>query len=283
MPAHAQAGSWGGLRFAAGRGRRPVAPFSVAQSEELAVLGLDLFVHVLDQTAPAQQVAAELFDELFEAGAPLRARRHLMCFGNGRADSQEVAHVQRHRLDQDVLVAFELVVLAREAVQSLADRGLALVATVGREERGQRGGNDRRLGQALHRGQLVEAARVVALQEDVEAMTRRREAHSDLTGQSRRRGRAPPAARRAAGAGPDASAGEAASRRHRAGQDRRHRARAEARRPPRLARAAAGGRRHRRCRHGLAAPCPGWEQPAAPAHSSRRSATPGRRRSGQPR
>src|SRR5438445_609657 len=70
--------------------------------------------------------------ELLEADAALRARRLLMRLRHRRAHCEEVAHVQRQRLDQDVLVTFEPGELIREAIQSLGDRGLAPVAAVGR-------------------------------------------------------------------------------------------------------------------------------------------------------
>lgn len=72
---------------------------------------MDFLEHVLDQAVPAQQMPAELFDELLEARPPLRTCRILMGFGHRRADRQKVAHVERQRLDQDVLVALQFVEL----------------------------------------------------------------------------------------------------------------------------------------------------------------------------
>ena len=76
-------------------------------------------------------MAAELFDELLEAGLALGAGRILMGFGNGRADGQEVADEQRQRFDLDVLVALQVFGLPRQAIQPLGNGGLALVAGIG--------------------------------------------------------------------------------------------------------------------------------------------------------
>ena len=68
---------------------------------------MQLLHHVAHQTAPAQQMAAELFDELLEACLALGASRFLMGLGNRRADGEEVADEQRQRFDLDVLVALQ--------------------------------------------------------------------------------------------------------------------------------------------------------------------------------
>ena len=68
---------------------------------------MQFFHHVAHQAAPAQQVAAQLFDELLEAGLALGACRVLMRFGNRRADGQEVADEQRQRFDLDVLITLQ--------------------------------------------------------------------------------------------------------------------------------------------------------------------------------
>ena len=100
-------------------------------AEKLAGVGLDLFDHVLDQAAPAQQMPAKLFDELLEACAALSARRLLMRLRHRGADGEEVAHVERQRLDQDILIPLQLIELARQAIQPFGDGGFALVAGVG--------------------------------------------------------------------------------------------------------------------------------------------------------
>ena len=92
----------------------------------------------------------ELFDKLLEACAALSARRFLMRFRHRGAYSQEIAHIEREGLDQDVLIPLQLVELASQAVQPFGDSGFALVAGIGRQERSQCGGHDRGLGQTLH-------------------------------------------------------------------------------------------------------------------------------------
>jgi len=65
---------------------------------------MQFFHHIAYQTATAQQVAAQLFNELLKTRFPLRPRRVLIGFGNRRADGQVIADIQRQRFNQDGLV-----------------------------------------------------------------------------------------------------------------------------------------------------------------------------------
>ena len=60
---------------------------------------------------------ASCCDELLEARAALRTRRFLVRFRYREADRQVMAHEQRHGLDQDGLIALQLVELARELIE----------------------------------------------------------------------------------------------------------------------------------------------------------------------
>ncbi|KAG0957497.1 hypothetical protein G6F31_012471 [Rhizopus arrhizus] len=91
--------------------------------------------HVTHEAAPAQQVAAELFDELLEARLALGAGRVLVGLGNRRADREVVADEQRQRLDGDVLVTLHALGLARQPIQPLGDGRFALVGRVRRQPR----------------------------------------------------------------------------------------------------------------------------------------------------
>jgi hypothetical protein len=90
-------------------------------------VGVQFVHHVAHQAAAAQQVAAQLFNELLEACFALGARRVLVGLGNRRADRQVVADEQRQRFDLDVLVALQALGLARQAIEPLGDGRLALV------------------------------------------------------------------------------------------------------------------------------------------------------------
>ena len=134
--------------------------------------------HITHQAAPAQQMAPELFDELLEAGLALSAGRILMRFRHGRAHREEVADEQRQRFDLDVLVALQAFDLPLQAIQSLGDGGLALVACVRRQPGRQRRRDDGRLGHAFLGGQFFQALGVLVLNEQVEAVL----AHIDPAG-----------------------------------------------------------------------------------------------------
>ncbi|MNJ78204.1 hypothetical protein D3C77_758890 [compost metagenome] len=54
-----------------------------------------------------------------------------MRLGHRCADREVVTHVQRHGLDQDVLVALQTLELARQLVQALGHGHLALLAGLG--------------------------------------------------------------------------------------------------------------------------------------------------------
>src|SRR3546814_8193264 len=71
--------------------------------------------------------------------------------------------IDRHGLDQDVLVAVELVELAREFVQTPRQRRFALISAIRRQERGQGGCYQRGLGDAAMRGQIVQPPGVAGL------------------------------------------------------------------------------------------------------------------------
>src|SRR3546814_10762145 len=76
---------------------------------------MQFFHHVAHQAAPAQQVAAQLFNELLEARLALGAGGLLVSLGDWCADREVVADEQRQRLDLDVLVALQALGLARQA------------------------------------------------------------------------------------------------------------------------------------------------------------------------
>ena len=116
---------------------------------------------IRDRAAPAQQVAAELFDELLEARLALGAGRFLVRLGNRRTDGQEVAAEQRQCLDFDVLIALQSLELARQPVEPLGDGRLTLIARVRRQPGRQCRRDDRRLGHALLGGQFVQTLRVL--------------------------------------------------------------------------------------------------------------------------
>src|SRR5271163_3865672 len=113
-------------------------------AEESALLRENFFVDFVDQALAPLQVARELLYELLEARATLRTRRFLVCFRYREANGEVMAHKQRHRLDQDGLVAVQLVELARELVEPTGDRGFAGVSTIGRKKRSQCNGDDSR-------------------------------------------------------------------------------------------------------------------------------------------
>jgi hypothetical protein len=82
---------------------------------------MQFFHHVAHQAAPAQQVAAQLFNELLEARLALGAGGLLVRLGDWCADREVVADEQRQRLDLDVLVALQALGLARQAIKALGD------------------------------------------------------------------------------------------------------------------------------------------------------------------
>ena len=94
-------------------------------------MGGPFFMDIANQAAPTLEVAGELLDELRIASTALGSDRVLLALGNGHRDRQEVAHVERYGLDQDVLVALQPVELTREAVKALAHGRLALVRRIG--------------------------------------------------------------------------------------------------------------------------------------------------------
>ena len=123
---------------------------------------------LLDEAAPFLKMAGELVDELLEAGQALGARRVLVSGGDRGVDGQGVADEQRHRFDQDRLIAFQPVELMGEPVEPLGDGGFPPIAPVRRQVGGERGRHDGGLGHAFHGGKLVEPPGVVGLKEDVE-------------------------------------------------------------------------------------------------------------------
>ena len=76
-------------------------------------------------------MAGELVHELLEAGEALGARRVLVGGWDRSVDGQGVADEQRHRFDQDGLVALQPVELMGEPVQPLGDGGFAPIAPSG--------------------------------------------------------------------------------------------------------------------------------------------------------
>ena len=92
-------------------------------------------MNVPDQTAATLQVTGELVDELGVARFSLGARGLLMCLCDRRRHGQEIAHVQRESLDQNVLVPVQFVELPGEPVQTPRQRGFTLVGRIGRQER----------------------------------------------------------------------------------------------------------------------------------------------------
>jgi hypothetical protein len=132
---------------------------------EAVGVGGDFLMQVLDETLSPHQVSTQLLDELRVPRLALSAGGILVCFRHRRTDCEEVAHVERHGLDQDDLVTFQLLELPRQAIQALRHGGLALIAGVGRQPGGERRGNDGRFGDPLHRREFVKPACMFAFEE----------------------------------------------------------------------------------------------------------------------
>ncbi|MOA28512.1 hypothetical protein D3C78_1494600 [compost metagenome] len=114
-------------------------------------------------------MAGKLFDELSEARFALGLGGFLMSFRHGRAHREEIAYEQRQGFDLDVLVALQAFKLARQPVQPLGCRRLALVTRVRRQPGGQRRSNNGRLGHAFLGGQFVKALGVLGLDEEIQS------------------------------------------------------------------------------------------------------------------
>ncbi len=69
-------------------------------------------MNLTNEAASALDVAGKLLDELGVADATLRARGLLLALGNGQRDREEVANVERKRLDQDRLIPLQPIELA---------------------------------------------------------------------------------------------------------------------------------------------------------------------------
>jgi hypothetical protein len=89
---------------------------------------LDLLADVPHQAPAALQMAGELIDELFESTPTLGACGILVVFRDGRRHGQVIANEQRHRLDQDRLIALEPFKLSRQLVEALRRRNLPALA-----------------------------------------------------------------------------------------------------------------------------------------------------------
>src|SRR5271156_5513159 len=103
-----------------------------------------------DQAFAALQMARELLYELLEARASLRPRRFLLRFRYREANGQVMPHEQPHGLDQDGLIALELVEVARELIQPARNGSFAGIPAVGRKKRSQCSTDDPRLRVPLH-------------------------------------------------------------------------------------------------------------------------------------